>query len=65
MKRLTILEIEVFNASSLHCFIASSQSTLYKSPENKAKLSQHICKGKEDNIFQLCYGKKNFLGNYQ
>ncbi len=65
MKRLTILKIEAFNASSLHRFIDSSLSTLHKSPENKAKLSQHICKGKEDDIFQLCYGKKNFLGNCQ
>jgi hypothetical protein len=43
--------------ASLHRFIASSLSTLHKSMQklvlNRAK---HICEGKDDDVFQLCYG---------
>jgi hypothetical protein len=52
MKRLTLLKNrsdEAFNASSL--------STLYKPmqnlPLNRAK---QICEGKDNDVFQLCYG---------
>ncbi len=50
MKRLTLHRL----ASSLHCFI---DVTLYKSMQklllNRAK---HICEGKDDDVFRLCYG---------
>jgi hypothetical protein len=52
MKHITLLENwsdKAFNASSLSAFYKSMQ----KSPQNRAK---RICKGKDDNVFQLCYG---------
>jgi hypothetical protein len=52
MKRLTLHCL----ASSLHC----CQHNIYPC-RNRIKTGQnywqHICKGKDDYVFQLCYGK--------
>ncbi len=67
MKRLTLRKNrsdEAFNASSPH-FTASSLSTLYKStqksPNKQSKTFQDICKGKDINVFRLCY--RNYGNN--
>jgi hypothetical protein len=50
MKRLTLHRL----ASSLHRFIAVIlNKSMQKFPLNRAK---HICKGKDDDVFRLCYG---------
>jgi hypothetical protein len=63
MKRLTrCLKTEAMKRfiASLHRFIASSLSTLYKSiqksPNKQSKTFQDICKGKDDDVFWLCHG---------
>jgi hypothetical protein len=33
-----------------------------KSKIKKGKTFQHICKGKDDDVFWLCYGKKRIFG---
>ncbi len=66
IKPLTLLKNwsdEAFNASSPR-FIASSLSTLYKSiqksPNKQSKTFQDTCKGKDDDVFQLCYGNYGY-----
>jgi hypothetical protein len=60
MKRLTMLKNlsnEAFTfIASLHCFIAVN--TIYVHAEiakKQGKTLPHICKGKDDNVFRLCY----------
>jgi hypothetical protein len=56
MKHLTLLKIEAMQRLTLHR-LASSLSTLYKSMQKSPHIrAKHICKGKDNDVFQLCYG---------
>jgi hypothetical protein len=58
MKRLMMLKIEAMKRLTLHR-LASSLSTLYIHAEivkKQGKTLQHIYKGKDDDVFRLCYG---------
>ncbi len=62
MKRLTLHRL----ASSLYRFIAVNNIYVHaKIAKKQGKTPQHLCKGKDDDVFWLCCGttkNNNFFG---
>jgi hypothetical protein len=65
MKRLTLLKIKAMKRLMLHRFIAVNTIQIHAEIAIiQGKTIQHICKGKDDDVFRFCYRKyrkKSFL----